>query len=67
MPLTRKHLDRQTCSAPDCDHTAHDGLFLHGACHPQAAIVAEYRDGILIITCATCEKFVTEIAVKEAP
>jgi hypothetical protein len=61
--LTCEDLDAQTCAAPGCDHTSHDGLFLHGACHPRAPLVVEYRLGVLTVRCARCTQFVTRIAV----
>jgi hypothetical protein len=61
--LTRQDLDRQTCQWPDCDHTAHEGLFLHGTCHPHAPLTVEYQAGVLTFRCARCTQFVTRIAV----
>jgi hypothetical protein len=64
--LTREDLDRTTCQMPDCDHTSHDGLILHGTCHVQAAMTVEYRSGELTFYCAICGGFVTRIAVASA-
>ncbi len=61
--LYREDLDKMTCGDPGCDHTAHDGLYLHGACHIDSPTWAEYREGQLIITCATCKKLIGIIAV----
>lgn len=62
-PLTRAVLDLQQCGRPGCDHTAHDGLVLCPGCHPRAAVVVSYSDGVLVVRCARCSQFVTAIAV----
>lgn len=63
-PLTRRDLDRGVCMVPGCDHTDHDGLFLHGRCHISAPTTCEYRrEGVLRVTCSACGKLVAEIAV----
>lgn len=64
--LTREDLDRASCQMPDCDHTTHDGLYLHGACHVRASVTCMYLDGCLIFHCAACGGFVTRIAVASA-
>jgi hypothetical protein len=65
MALHRSELDDMTCQSPGCDHTAHDGMFLHSACHPTAATWAEYqpKTGLLRVTCAACDELLAEIAV----
>jgi hypothetical protein len=63
--LTRAELDRTVCQAPNCDHTAHDGLHLHAGCHPRSPLTCEYRFGVLTFRCARCTQFVTRIAVAE--
>jgi hypothetical protein len=61
--LTREDLDKQSCQMPNCDHTSHDGLYLHGACHLHAAVVCQYLDGVLLFYCAKCGGSVARIAV----
>lgn len=57
------HLLAGGCQAPGCDH-AHSGpLFLSGRCHQGASVFVEYTAGTLRITCATCHRPVTRIAV----
>jgi hypothetical protein len=64
MVLHREQLDAGTCSTPGCDHASHDGLYLHGRCHPASPTWAEYRaTGVVRITCGTCRKLICEIAV----
>lgn len=65
MALHRSDLDERTCAAPGCDHTAHDGLFLHSACHPDMPTWTEYqpKTGNLRVTCAACDSTLAEIAV----
>jgi hypothetical protein len=65
MALHRSDLDHRTCQIPGCDHTGHDGLFLHSACHPDIPTWAEYqvKTGMLRVTCADCQRLIAEIAV----
>jgi hypothetical protein len=67
--LTRQELDRVSCDEPDCDHTAHDGLYLHGNCHPSEPTWAVYNavSGTLTIECAVCGNDIIRIAVAEGP
>jgi hypothetical protein len=63
LVLKRADLDRGFCARPGCDHTAHDGLVVAPRCHPRAAVVAVYREGVLIFRCARCTQYVTTVAV----
>ena len=63
QPLTREQLDQAHCSTPGCTHGDHGPLYLHGRCHPNAATQAVYENGVLTITCARCQKVVTQVAV----
>lgn len=65
MALRRSDLDEMTCAIPGCDHTAHDGLFLHSSCHPQSGTWAEYqpKTGVLRVTCVECDLLLAEVAV----
>jgi hypothetical protein len=64
-PYTRTELDQIGCARPGCDHTAHDGLFLHCADHEDASSWIEYRavSGTLRVTCAQCDALLLAIAV----
>jgi hypothetical protein len=64
-PKTRRDLDQATCIEPGCDHTAHDGIYLHCADHLTAPAWVQYRavSGTLQITCAECEMPLGSIAV----
>lgn len=64
--LTRDDLDRESCHNPSCDHTSHDGLYLHGVCHQHSPLTCQYLDGCLIFHCAICGGFITRIAVASA-
>lgn len=63
--LLRHELDGARCSEPTCDHKGHDGaLFLHSACHPNAATEARFfASGALEIYCKKCEAFIVRIAI----
>jgi hypothetical protein len=54
------------CSTPGCDHTSHEGLFLHGRCHPESVADVVYQDGCLTITCSKCKKEIAVVAVARA-
>jgi hypothetical protein len=64
-PLTRADLDRVTCDKPGCDHTAHDGLYLHSHCHPETPTWSYYSGvaGTIRIECAECGHVIVNIAV----
>ena len=62
-PLTRKYLDRAHCMSPGCTHESHGGLFMHGKCHMDADVEAEYLNGILHIRCAECGNPVADVKV----
>lgn len=61
----RKDLDRMGCDSPGCDHTAHEGLVFHPACHPGTPTWAEYSamTGAVTLRCAVCAADVARIAV----
>jgi hypothetical protein len=61
----REELDTGMCSVPDCDHTAHDGLYLHQACHTFKGLQVSKKDRILHMRCAECQKHVSSVAVGE--
>jgi len=66
MAVTRRQLDEATCSAPGCDHTAHDdGLWLHAACHPDQPVQAFYLDGVIEMQCAICGRMVVRVEVAD--
>lgn len=65
MTIGYQELDRRRCSNPACDHTAHDGLFLHGRCHPRRGVEVEYRAKVLHIRCKICKAKVVDVAVAE--
>lgn len=63
-PLTRKILDKLTCQTPHCTHDRHDGLVLHGRCHPTSTTTASYgARGVVEINCRTCDQAIAEIAL----
>jgi LSD1 subclass zinc finger protein len=63
VALTRRELDPMRCSVPDCEGE----LFLHSSCHPGTAVSVSYFDGALTVRCATCDAYVTTIAVADTP
>jgi hypothetical protein len=67
--LTRAELDRTQCETPDCDHTAHDSLYLHSHCHPETPTWSIYNavSGTLRIECAACGNEIVRIAVAAGP
>jgi hypothetical protein len=69
QPLTRQDLDRVGCEKPGCDHTAHDGLYLHSHCHPGHPTWTHYSavSGTITIECAECDQPIVRIAVAPGP
>lgn len=67
MALYREEMDKMRCGEPGCTHEDHDGLFLHGKCHIESPSWVEYRDGVILVTCATCNKMIAVIAVAKTP
>ncbi len=67
MTLTRVVLDKMGCATPFCGHD-HSILYLHAQCHPRAKLDARYvkDDGVLILTCAVCQKETARVAVENA-
>jgi hypothetical protein len=69
MVAGRKEIDALVaggCSIPGCDHSSHDeGIFLHGNCHLHAGNEVMYKDGVLYINCAKCQKTVINLYVGE--
>jgi hypothetical protein len=60
-PLTHKELDVSECS--ECGGAC-GSIILAGACHPHAAVWAEYqRGGTLVLYCADCNAVVVRIKV----
>ena len=66
MPLYREDLDRppRSCAVPGCgDVHADDDLWFHAKCHLDSPTWARYRDGVLTIQCARCERDVVALHV----
>lgn len=65
--LTRGELDEAGCSMPDCTHSDHSEIYLHGRCHMNAGTRVHYTrgTGVLTVACRTCGKLVARIAVAE--
>lgn len=66
LPLTQHELDDTIC--PHCGQSDSDCDFvIHSTCHPSAATWVRYvkGSGVIVITCAECEKEVAEIEVAE--
>ena len=64
--LTQADLKGQGCQVPGCDHSDHyDTLFLHGRCHPHAAVTAAYMKatGIIVIRCHKCDALIAELKI----
>jgi hypothetical protein len=58
----REQLDGMGCDHEDCD--CQDGpMFLHAACHPEAATHTYYHEGVAVVVCAECEKPVIAMVV----
>jgi hypothetical protein len=64
--LTREDLDRRTCDVPGCTET-HGPLWLHGSCHPNGTLSANYHKGVLTLICAVCGTVVTRMKVASLP
>lgn len=65
--LTRQDLDKVTCSAPGCDHAAHQGgaFVLHGRCHPRSTQIVRFlRETFSIeVICKRCNLLVAHIGI----
>ena len=61
--LFTEDLDKMQCGEPDCDHTSHDGLYLHGKCHSHDGVDVLYERGVLTITCTVCDKQICDVSV----
>lgn len=61
--LTINHLDRMMCGSLGCDHTSHDGLYLHPRCHTGQGVEVLYRFGQLEIACRVCKAKVCNVKV----
>lgn len=57
--LYKEDLDKMTCAM---GHQT-NALWLHSSCHLKQSTWIRYKNGILTITCATCNKIITQIAV----
>ena len=58
------HFDRLHRSAAGSDLAGIQTLLLiSGKCHPSGPVHVTYRDGVLTVVCAICQKHVTAIAV----
>lgn len=70
QPLVRAELDQLLaggCETGGCGHN-HDALFLRSRCHPNhRGVDTSYQKaaGIIVVTCAVCEKMIAKIAVAE--
>lgn len=51
------------CDYPGCDHSLHDGMFLHSRCHLDAGCEVEYKDGTLHIRCVVCKSTILDVVV----
>lgn len=66
MPLSREQLDPMRCGNPACrDPNCAGPLVFSGRCHVGAPTLVSYdwTTGVLTISCATCRKGITTIAV----
>ena len=66
MPLYREDLDQppRACAEPGCgDIHPEDDLWFHAKCHLDSPTWARYRDGVLTIQCARCERDVVALVV----
>lgn len=63
MVLTRAVLDKMGCYEPLCDHNHDEVLYFHPRCHEGSATWTRYEQGLMVITCATCDLEVARIAV----
>jgi hypothetical protein len=63
-PMTRQELDVARCMTPGCNHESCE-VFLHGRCHPHAAVEANYTKGtgILTVRCARCKLLVAHLQI----
>jgi hypothetical protein len=64
LPLTQHELDAQRCAVPGCSHDSCE-LVLAARCHLGMATIVTYvkARGVLVVTCAVCQRVVTEISV----
>jgi hypothetical protein len=67
MIIGKKELDESGCSAPDCDHTDDDIIFLHPRCHPDSPTQVFYdkRIGLVCVACLECGSPVVAIRPAE--
>lgn len=66
QPFTVSTLKHLQCQSPDCTHTSHGSLFMHGRCHQGQGNEVEYKDdGVLYVRCRVCKKSVANFKVAE--
>lgn len=65
MALTQAELIQAQCAVPGCDHGQHNEYFLHGRCHPHAALSVCYvlSRGVMVVRCDRCAALIAEILV----
>lgn len=57
-------LDKAGCDKEGCSCTG-GPIYMHGRCHPQAAVQAYYYQGIMFIECAECRTPIVPIQVAD--
>jgi hypothetical protein len=63
----KEDLDQLGCGVPGCEHSHHDGIYLHARCHLDAPTWASYREGVLTLTCSRCGRHVDAVAIAARP
>jgi hypothetical protein len=67
--LTRQDLDRMmiegcdACKREGTECQSHEGVFLHGKCHPDAGAWVEYKDGRVRLLCGSCGFEIVQVKV----
>lgn len=59
----RDYLDEQVCTTPGCG--CGGVMWVHGTCHPHAALTVIYYAGTLYLECAECSHPVSALAVAD--
>lgn len=60
-PLSRSELDDFTCD--ECGQGCGHPIALSPRCHPNAPFAVAYREGVLVLRCASCGKPAADVLV----
>ena len=61
MALYREDLEASRCDVPGCEDTTE--LWFHARCHLGSPTWVTYRDGVVTIVCARCDREIASLVV----